>query len=160
MAVGNYKKNIFLFSIIIFFLASCQSLGSFENTTAFPKHEWPSSQKVQVHFKVTDTAAFYNIFVVIRHTGAYHFNNIWLNLSTKNTGDTLQTQQLNLPLANNSQGWLGTYFDDIIENRVQVNAYPMKLKAGEYDFTLQQTMREDPLQEIMNAGIRIEKNSR
>jgi hypothetical protein len=34
---------------------------------------------------------------------------------------------------------------------------PAKLKKGEYSFTLQQIMREDPLQHVLNAGIRIVK---
>jgi hypothetical protein len=31
------------------------------------------------------------------------------------------------------------------------------LKKGMYTFTLQHVMREDPLQYVMNAGIRVEK---
>ncbi len=151
-------KIFCLSAFFIFIFTGCHSFNSFENTTAFPQHSWPSTEKINARFTITDTAAFYNIFVVIRHTGAFHFNNCWVNLSTKAPGDTLTSQQLNLHLADNSQGWLGTYFDDIIEHRIQINPYPVKLKAGEYTFILQQIMREDPLQEMMNAGIRIEKN--
>jgi hypothetical protein len=30
-------------------------------------------------------------------------------------------------------------------------------KPGKYSFTLQQDMREDPLEHVMNVGIRVEK---
>ncbi|MBS1730405.1 MAG: gliding motility lipoprotein GldH [Bacteroidetes bacterium] len=153
---SSLKICVIYFSLIVF--TGCHSFNAYEYTTPFPKHNWPTSEKVTAHFINTDTAAFYNIFAVIRHTGAYHFNNIWVNISTKAPADTTTSQQLNLKLANNSQGWLGTYFDDIIEHRIQINPFPVKLKEGEYTFTLQQIMREDPLQEMMNAGIRIEKN--
>lgn len=156
-----FKKSriiICIFTLYFFALMSCKDFNSFENTTTFPQHDWPSTEKINASFTIADTTAFYNIFVVVRHTGAFHFNNLWINLSTKAPGDTLKSQQLNLQLANNTQGWLGTYFDDIIEHRIQVNPFPVKLKAGEYVFTMQQIMREDPLQEMMNAGIRIEKN--
>ena len=152
------RKTCCIPAFIMVVLMGCNSFNSFENTRAFPQHNWPSAEKINTRFTVTDTSAFYNIFVVIRHTGAFHFNNLWVNLSTKAPGDSLVSQQLNLHLADNSQGWLGTYFDDIIEHRIQINPYPEKLKAGDYIFTLQQIMREDPLQEMMNAGIRIEKN--
>ncbi|MEO8117258.1 MAG: gliding motility lipoprotein GldH [Bacteroidota bacterium] len=159
MNVFNTSRKICCIAIVFMVvLMGCDSFNSFENTTAFPQHSWPSTEKINVHFTVTDTAAFYNIFVVIRHTGAFHFNNLWVNLTTKAPLDSLTAQQLNLHLADNTQGWLGTYFDDIIEHRIQINPFPVKLKAGEYTFTLQQIMREDPLQEMMNAGIRIEKN--
>ena len=32
-----------------------------------------------------------------------------------------------------------------------------KLKAGRYKFILENIMREDPLKEVMNVGIRVEK---
>lgn len=159
MSIFKKSRNISCIALFYFLvITGCHSFNSYENTTAFPQHRWPSSEKINARFTVTDTAAFYNIFIVVRHTGAYHFNNLWVNLSTKAPYDSLKSQQLNLQLANNSQGWLGSYFDDIIEHRIQVNPFPIKLKAGEYNFSLQQIMREDPLQEMMNAGIRIEKN--
>ncbi len=47
--------------------------------------------------------------------------------------------------------------DDIIEQRLLMNRQPIHLRAGSYKFSLMQIMREDPLQNILNAGIRIEK---
>jgi hypothetical protein len=47
--------------------------------------------------------------------------------------------------------------DDIIEHRVPFNDKPAALHSGTYTFILQQDMREDPLDHIMNAGVRIEK---
>ncbi len=49
--------------------------------------------------------------------------------------------------------------DDIYEQRIRITPgeQPVPLQAGTYKFTLQQIMREDPLENVMNAGIRIEK---
>ena len=60
------------------------------------------------------------------------------------------------PLADNTK-WLGTGMDDIIEHRITFNTLPIHLKKGNYTFSLQQIMREDPLQHVLNAGIRVEK---
>ena len=95
--------------------------------------------------------------MVIRHEDAYHFNNIWLNIATKAPGDTVRNQQVNVQLANNKKGWLGTGMDDVFDHRVRITRSPVKLKKGVYSFTLQQNMREDPLQFVLNAGIRVEK---
>jgi hypothetical protein len=46
--------------------------------------------------------------------------------------------------------------DDIYEHRVKLGD-PQLLVAGTYTFTLEQIMREDPLEHVMNAGLRIEK---
>ena len=135
---------------------SCTHLDVFEKTVAFPKAEWPSTQKDAFDFSITDTAARYNIYIVVRHTDAYHFNNLWVNLTSIAPGDTAITARSELKLGNNLK-WLGSSYDDVIEHRLQINPYPVKFKQGNYRFYLQQVMREDPLQNIVNAGIRIEK---
>jgi len=150
------KKYLF-FILTIFLLPACHPLDVYEKTEPFPNHAWSSNNRLTFEFTITDTAARYNLFVVIRHLDAYHWNNIWLNVTTIAPGDTAVTQQVNLKLGDNTKGWLGAEMDDIIEHRVLLNATPVKLKQGNYTFILQQVMREDPLQFVMNAGIRVEK---
>jgi hypothetical protein len=68
---------------------------------------------------------------VLRHGDAYHFNNLWLDITTIPPGDTAQTVRANLKLGDN-QKWLGNAIDDIIEHRVLINNNPLKFKAGNY----------------------------
>jgi hypothetical protein len=42
--------------------------------------------------------------------------------------------------------------DDIIEQRLLINKQPLRLQPGTYQFTIQQIMREDPVQNVLNAG--------
>lgn len=52
--------------------------------------------------------------------------------------------------------------DDIFEHRQLLTprsadkAFYFK-KPGDYTFTIEQIMREDPLEQVLNTGIRIEK---
>ena len=138
-------------------LAACSSIGVFEKNIAFKKQEWAGSNKPTFTFTISDTAAVYNIYLVLRHTDAYGFNNIWMKVSRKGP-DTTYTQQVDLRLANNSQGWLGTGMDDIWEHRIPITPGGARFrKSGNYEFTLEQVMRQDPLKHVLNAGIRIEK---
>jgi gliding motility-associated lipoprotein GldH len=129
----------------------------FEKTVFFPKHVWSANEKPSFTFTVEDTASLYNIFVVLRHEDAYRFNNLWLNITTQAPGDSARTQQVNVRLADNTRGWLGTGMDDVFDHRARITQMPVKLRKGNYTFTLQQIMREDPLQYVLNAGIRVEK---
>ena len=98
------------------------------------------------------------MYVVIRHFDAYNYNNLWLNIYTQSPGDSLQKQPLDLQLANNEKGWLGKGMDDIFEHRVRITSKPVQFKKpGEYRFSFEQIMREDPLENILNVGLRIEK---
>ena len=149
-----FNSSIFFLSVLLFF--SCNTIDVYEKTLSLPRHEWNSSNRLVFNFNVTDSLAYYNIYLVLRHTESYHFNNIWLDFTSSVPGRNPQTQRLNLLLAN-TQGWLGSAMDDIIEQRVPIFNRPTKLIAGNYSFSLQQVMREDPLRNILSAGIRVEK---
>lgn len=150
------KQLLFLLAPLLF-IASCDTVDVYEKTEAFSSHNWSSPNKISFTFTIADTVASYNIYAVVRHTDAYHFNNMWMQLRTVAPDNNVTDQQVKIKLGDNTKGWLGSAMDDIIEHRVLLNRYPVKLKKGNYTFTLQQIMREEPLQYVMNAGIRVEK---
>lgn len=150
-------KQILSFFLLTLALGSCQTLDVFEKTAFFPDHEWAGNHRPSFTFAIEDTAAAYHISVVFRHEDAYHFNNIWLNVTTQAPGDTAKTQLVNVTLADNKKGWLGMGMGDVFGHRARITRMPVKLKKGNYTFILQQHMREEPLQYVLNAGIRVEK---
>ncbi|MBW0178933.1 gliding motility lipoprotein GldH [Sediminibacterium sp.] len=139
------------------FMIACGTNNVFERTERFASHEWMVSQEPLMKFEIADTSSFYNIYVVIRHTDAYRYNNIWLNITTQSPNDTPRTQLLDISLADNTKGWLGSGMDDIFDRRARITQAPIRLKKGTYTFKLQQAMREDPLGYVLSAGIRVEK---
>ncbi len=150
-------KSCSIFVIVCVMLAACNTLDVFEKSASFNKHEWASSNKPAFDFAITDTNSLYNIYIVIRHDDAYHYNNLWLNITTQAPASKPETQQIELTLANNTKGWLGTGMDDIFDHRIRITNAPIKLKKGIYHFVLQHTMRENPLPYVLSAGIIVEK---
>lgn len=152
-------KAIALFVSVIVFFSCNPTVGVFEKNVSIPNHEWSSQFRPEIQFEVTDTSALYNIYVVVRHKDEYRFNNLWLNIYTIAPGDSsARKQSLDLRLANDEKGWLGSGMDDIYEQRILVTRQPAQLaRPGVYKFRLENIMREDPLTGIMNAGIRVEK---
>ncbi|WP_447641555.1 MULTISPECIES: gliding motility lipoprotein GldH [Chitinophagaceae] len=139
------------------FLFACKyKVGYYEKTVAVVNRAWASGFRPTFTFEITDTSSVYNIYVVVRHTDAYHYNNMWINFTSIAPASIAETQKLNLKLGDNSK-WLGSGMDDIVEHRILVNKNPVKLKPGKYIFMLQNIMREDPLEEVMNIGIRVSK---
>lgn len=136
---------------------SCAKINLYEQQAAIPNQQWEAGFKPSFTFEIEDTAALYNIYVVVRHTDMYEFNNVWLKISTQAPGDSLKSQNVNIRLAT-STGWLGTGMSDIFEvRRLLTNGPTGFKKAGNYTFTFEQIMRENPLEHIMNVGLRIEK---
>ena len=145
------------FLTLVLFMTSCEPIQLYEQNTIYPEHQWASKQVNNYQFNITDTNAAYKIFFVVRHHNAYHYKNIWLQINTQSPSDTVVKQTLNLQLADDQKGWLGVGMDDLYDQRILMNATPTKLKFGIYHFSVQHTMREDPLQGILSTGIRVEK---
>ena len=156
MAVVKIYK-LFVPLLLVFFITSCEPIQLYEQATIYPTHEWSSKQVNNYEFNITDTSSLYKIYFVIRHHNAYHYKNIWLQINTKSPSDTTVKQTLNLQLADDQKGWLGVGMYDIFDQRIPINATPTKLKLGLYQFSMQHTMREDPLLGILASGLRVEK---
>lgn len=163
MKIPNLKK---FFSrsvaavLISYLLYGCTTIDLYEKTVTIPQHAWKSSFRPSFEFNIKDTTSQYRIFLVLRHNEKYSFSNIYINLYVKGPGqDSTLRIQKDLTLATNEKGWLASGMDDIYEHRIEL-AEKQSLKAGAYAFTLEQIMREDPLQNVLNAGIRLEKQPR
>ena len=155
MKTVSLSSSILLLASYI--LSSCTTIDLYEKSVTIPKHQWNSSFKPAFDFTIKDTTAPYKLFFVIRHNEQYNFNNIFVNLYVKGPGqDTAQKIQQDLVLATNEKGWLASGMDDIYEHRIQLGT-EQNLKAGNYTFTIEQIMREDPLANVLNVGLRIEK---
>lgn len=156
-----YLPQHFLVVFIIItstFLTACTRLDVFEKNMVIPKNQWPYSLQPAFDFIIKDTTASYNVYIVLRHTDAYRYNNIWLDVGTQSPGDSTRYQKFELQLGTDAKGWEGTGMDDIWELRKLITNGPVKFnKAGNYHFSVAQIMRENPLPNIMNIGIRVEK---
>ena len=151
------KRVFFLLVPCTLFLVSCNTIDLYEKSVTIPGHQWKSSFKPSFDFTIKDTSSAYKLFFILRHNEKYSFNNIYINVYVKGPGqDTTIKIQQDLVLATNEKGWLGTGMDDIYEHRIPLAA-EQSLKAGNYTFTIEQIMRENPLENVLNAGLRIEK---
>ena len=150
-----YKLQVCIVCSLCF--SSCQTIDLYERVVTIPKQEWQSSLKPQLNFIIKDTQTRYDVYVLFRHNEKYEFNNIWISLTYQLKGQQPVTNQYELPLANND-GWLGTSMDDLYEHRIRITPPEgIALKAGEYSFSIGQIMRKDPLDNVLNVGLRIEK---
>jgi len=148
-----------LFLTAFFALTACTwTSGVFEKNLDFKDHEWLAAVKPDISFDITDTVSLYNMYIVIRHTEAYHFNNMYVRATVREPGERQgRTGDYDLQLATNGKGWIGTAMDDIYDTRLLIQPGTKFRKAGTYHITLEQLMREDPLRNVLSAGLRIER---
>lgn len=139
-------------------LQGCIKLNNFEQQVAIPAHRWSTNFVPEVQFQISDTSVRYNVSVILRHTHAYAYRNIWLNIATLQPGDSsVRKERFELLLQQPDGKWIGTGFQDVWEIRHPLFTNLRFQKAGIYTIRLQQIMRDNPLEHVMNAGIRVEK---
>ena len=158
MKFPSANNILFFLPVLACSFFSCRQLDVFEKNTPIPHYRWKSNFSAEGSFIINDTLVPYNIYIVLRHTDAYMYNNIWVNVGLKAPGDTMYFQRLNLVLGHDATGWEGTGMNDIWEDRKLINRQPRRfIKKGEYKFSIKQAMRDDPLPGIMSAGLRVVK---
>ena len=154
---GLLNWPVQLLAIIFLGLTGCETINIYEHHVPIQNQTWSRGNVCAGSFQVSDTLKPHQLYVVVRHTDAYAFSNIWLEVSLKAPGDSFKTQRVNVTLGNDYQGWLGTGMDDIWEVRSLLTGTPKPFnRAGMYEFRIRQIMREDPLKHIMSAGLRVE----
>lgn len=158
----NRKKNsgpaLGILLLTVSFFSSCKNIDLFEKNTPIPGYKWQAAFNIRGSFHISDTVSAYNIYIVLRHTDAYAYNNIWLNVGLQAPGDSLKQQKINLSLGNDAQGWEGVGMNDIWELRKLISGGPRRFKqTGEYHFNITHIMRDDPLPGVMSVGLRLEK---
>ena len=155
------RSYISFLALVFSFVMSCNTIDLYERTVSIPGHEWKNSFRPSFTFSIEDTVSSYRLYLVLRHNEKYNYNNIFINLYAKQPGrDTAQKVRYDLLLATNEEGWLGSGMDDIYEHRIALTPTGETFKfrqPGDYTFSVEQIMREDPLEHVFNVGIRIEK---
>lgn len=161
--LGKKKGRHFLTLIFLCGLFnSCTQLNLYERNVAIPQHRWSSQWVPSFDCYIKDTTARYDISLILRHRGLYHYNNIWLNITVTGPDHKKYSFNTEKQLGTNENGWLGSGIDDVYEHRITLHnellAQGISLRSpGHYRFQVKQIMREDPLEYMMNVGIRVEK---
>jgi gliding motility-associated lipoprotein GldH len=156
---GSGKRTAWTASLLCgILLWGCQQVAIYEKNTALAHQGWPSNQLATGGFNIADTAANYRLYVVMRHTDTYPYENIWLRIGLQAPGDSMRYERYNLSLVNGQQGWEGTGMSDIWEVRKPIQTAPgVFKKKGLWQFSIAHLMRNDPLPAVLSAGLRVEK---
>ncbi|MBD0823414.1 gliding motility lipoprotein GldH [Aestuariibaculum marinum] len=157
------RSNTLLF-LVIFSLVfvSCDSKRVFDEYKSVP-NKWHKDSIVSFNITPPDSTNAYNLFVNLRNTNAYKYNNLFLIVEMvfphgKTIKDTLEYR-----MADPTGKLLGTGVTDTKENKLWYKEGVVFQEAGEYQVNIQQAMREngkvngvEELEGVTDVGFRIE----
>lgn len=154
-------KRILYSVILLAFigLTGCMQVQLYEKNSNLSAAGWTTTKPATGIMNIADTNAIYKLYVVLRHTDAYKYENVWLNIGLQSPTDSvMQFTRYNVSLTNNNKGWEGVGMNDIWEIRKLVATSPTLLKQkGDWKFSIAHLMRDEPLKGMLSAGLRIEK---
>jgi gliding motility-associated lipoprotein GldH len=109
---------------------------------------WTWADSLTFGFDVADTSHVYNLWMQIRHTDDYPYQNLYTRLHTTFPDGRRLSQQVNFELADGTGSWLGKKKRGhyMLELPIQERAYFDK--PGSYKIVVEQLTRTDTLRGI------------
>ena len=101
-------KNLFLAVAAMFLsaMSACKGTSEAGEFQPIDVDGWKYGDTVTFNIDVPDSAACGDLAVVVRHTAAYPYSNIWLELNYPQN-DKITTDTVNIVLADDFGNWLG-----------------------------------------------------
>ncbi|WP_449534505.1 gliding motility lipoprotein GldH [Gelidibacter sp.] len=149
-----------LTTVILVF--SCDSKQIFDEYKSVP-NQWNKDSLISFTVTPPDSTNLYNLFINIRNTNAYKFNNLFLIAEMNFPNGKTITDTLEYQMAKPNGELMGEGFTDIKENKLWYKEGVRFDEIGDYSITIQHAMRNngevngvDNLQGITDVGFRIE----
>lgn len=154
--MANFKLYL-LILIAALYLNACDEQRIFERDIDFNQQEWQSTDTLEFAVNIENQTPV-NLYVNLRHRFDFNWRNVWLNLGIYFPNDSLYEMPINIPLSQPDGQWFGDCSGDICRLQFPLDQYTNYAfsDTGEFIIRLSHEMREDPLLEIISAGIRLE----
>ena len=144
--------------MLIMLLGSCTDPKAvIDSNSAIADHNWSYVNRVKFNCNITDANAAYNLYFNLRVTDAYKYSNMFVLIYQTSPGKQVKVTRYEVKLASRDGEWLGKGSGNLYSYQLpfQTNIkFPAK---GNYHFEIEQNMRDNPLHEVSDVGLRIAK---
>jgi gliding motility-associated lipoprotein GldH len=131
--------------------------GVFDQNTPIVNHNWGYVNNIKYSVKIDDTSIAYNLYFNLRVTGDYKYSNLFVLMHTSGPNQKTAVVRYELKLANLQGEWLGSGSGNLYSYQIPfAGKYHFPAK-GTYQFEIEQNMRDNPLHEVSDVGLRVEK---
>ena len=153
-------KQFLCIFLVAHVLGSCQDTKAVVDTNQeITRRNWNYTEKIQVPVTIESTDKSYNLYVNLRHTPDYKYSNIFLLIHTTGPDGKRISERKEFKLALPDGEWLGSGSGNMYSHQLLFKGrYKFPLK-GKYTFELEQNMRDNPLNDVTDVGMRVEKSN-
>lgn len=137
-------------------IASCDRAAVYDQSVTIPNEKWNVDSLAIFTMPVTDTISAYNLYINLRNTNDYQFQNLYLFVDILAPNGASIRDTFECYLADDHGKWLGKGKGKIYDNRFLYRQSVKFTTKGDYRIQLQQAMRVDDLKGLVNVGMRME----
>ena len=125
---------------------------------------WSREFKPEFSFDITDTVSKHDVYIDVRHTGDYPFSDLFLFVDLEGPGGRAARDTVECLLADPSGQWYGKGTGFIFAKRTIAAHVLYKLNnrfpaAGRYTITLEQAMRTEKLDGVLDVGVSVQRSN-
>jgi len=149
--------------LLISFLSSCNSNTVFSETESLPGY-WDKDRKVEFTIPELDSSKKYDLFLHLRNTNEYKFNNLFLIVSMTFPNGKTVIDTLEYRMANPDGTWLGRGIGNVKENKLWYKENVSFFENGNYNISITHANRNNGdidgvsnLNGIVDVGYSIEE---
>ncbi len=155
-----FRSTLVCVLFIGLLLSACKTPGALVDEYApIEQNNWTYLKKVRVAVKVENQTVPYHVFINLRHTADYRYSNIYIRIRQINPDKSTKLFRKEFRLANPDGEWLGTGSGNLYSYQLPIDLNYRFPAKGTYIFELEQNMRDNPLKEITDVGLRVEEAS-
>lgn len=125
--------------------------NDYSDFRTFDNADWAYADSLEFVPQLEDSVADGHLGVCVRHTDAYHYSNLWVELSWPVNDSVRHTDTLQLQLADDFGKWHGTG-SGVSYQYVDTLKQPVRLRRG-VPLRLRHIMRIDTLHDIEQVGL-------
>ncbi len=152
-----YSKTLLLLLSLWMIQSSCVKNNRYESAHTFNNENWDKVDTAYFKVNISDTNAYYNMYLTIRRSLNYPYSNIWLRTLTQiPDSPSIINSDLELTLEEKDGKPTGNRFGNNVEHLILIQDN-VRMTKGLYQIWILQNMRDDKLKGILNVGLRLER---
>ncbi|MEM0993225.1 MAG: gliding motility lipoprotein GldH [Bacteroidota bacterium] len=149
------RKQI-VFCGLLWSCLACQPNYLYQEEKIIANSIWTYDDAVSFTFQIDDTEAQYNLYLDIRHSTQFPFQNLYTMIQTTYPSGRTVDSRISIDMANKLGEWYGKCSQEDCLLRVNLQQGAFFKEAGAHQITFEQYTRKDSLAGVNVLGFAVE----
>lgn len=146
----------FLSLIFVLLLLGCGPNYILDKKYEIENSEWTYRDTLNFEVNITDSLKIYNLYLQMEHSTDFPRQNMYVRIHTKFPSGKRISEQVSLEMANKAGVWYGNCNREWCRFTLPIQQGAYFDLPGDYEFTVEQYMRIDPLPGLKSLAFKVE----